>query len=101
MILVDFAHLCNRYIFTTISSAKPKKINGKVVTEDISGLFVHGVITNLLYLAKEFSKEYGELVLALEALGYKTNDIKNIVLKVDKTLSIENQIKEALKLLLK
>lgn len=42
-----------------------------------------------------------ELVLALEALGYKTNDIKNIVVKVDKTLSIENQIKEALKLLLK
>ena len=71
MILVDFAHLCNRYIFTTISSAKPKKINGKVVTEDISGLFVHGVITNLLYLAKEFSKEYGELVLALEGKSWR------------------------------
>ena len=42
-----------------------------------------------------------ELVLALEALGYKTSDIKNVVAKVDNTLTIENQIKEALKLLLK
>ena len=42
-----------------------------------------------------------ELTLALESLGYKTNDIKNVVAKVDNTLPIENQIKEALKLLLK
>ena len=42
-----------------------------------------------------------ELVLALEALGYKPVDIKNVVIKVDKTLNIESQIKEALKLLLK
>lgn len=42
-----------------------------------------------------------ELILALESLGYKTNDIKVVVPKVDKSLSIENQIKEALKLLLK
>ena len=42
-----------------------------------------------------------ELTLALESLGYKTNDIKNVIGKVDNELSIENQIKEALKLLLK
>ena len=42
-----------------------------------------------------------ELTLALEALGYKTNDIKNVVSKVDTNLPIESQIKEALKLLLK
>jgi Holliday junction DNA helicase RuvA len=42
-----------------------------------------------------------ELILALESLGYKTNDIKNIVVKVDTSLPIESQIKEALKLLLK
>ena len=42
-----------------------------------------------------------ELVLALEALGYKTADIKNVIAKVDKTQNIEMQIKEALKLLLK
>ena len=54
-----------------------------------------------LVMSEGSSESNDELVLALEALGYKTNDIKNIVVKVDKTLSIENQIKEALKLLLK
>lgn len=54
-----------------------------------------------LVMSEGSSESSDELVLALEALGYKTNDIKNIVVKVDKTLSIENQIKEALKLLLK
>ncbi len=42
-----------------------------------------------------------ELILALEALGYKSSDVKNVVVKVDKTQNIETQIKEALKLLLK
>ena len=42
-----------------------------------------------------------ELVLALESLGYKSSDIKNVIIKVDKTQDIEVQIKEALKLLLK
>lgn len=42
-----------------------------------------------------------ELVLALESLGYKAADIKSVVPKVDNTLNIESQIKEALKLLLK
>ena len=54
-----------------------------------------------LVMSEGSSESNDELVLALEALGYKTNDIKNIVVKVDNTLSIENQIKEALKLLLK
>ena len=47
------------------------------------------------------TKVNDELSLALEALGYKTQDIKNVVNKVDTNLTIENQIKEALKLLLK
>ena len=42
-----------------------------------------------------------ELSLALTSLGYKQSDLKDILPKVDKTLSIELQIKEALKLLLK
>lgn len=54
-----------------------------------------------LVMSEGSDESNDELVLALEALGYKTNDIKNIVVKVDKTLNIENQIKEALKLLLK
>ena len=42
-----------------------------------------------------------ELTDALIALGYKQADIKKIVKNVNQDLSIENQIKEALKLLLK
>ena len=42
-----------------------------------------------------------ELVDALSSLGYKSADIKKVACKVDNTLTIENQIKEALKLLLK
>ena len=42
-----------------------------------------------------------ELVEALVALGYKRQDITKVVKNVDNTISIENQIKEALKLLLK
>ena len=47
------------------------------------------------------SKENNELVDALVALGYKQVDIKKIVKNVNSELTIENQIKEALKLLLK
>ena len=42
-----------------------------------------------------------ELVDALTSLGYKNADIKKVVSKVDNSLTIEEQIKEALKLLLK
>lgn len=42
-----------------------------------------------------------ELVDALVALGYKQADIKKVVKNINLDLSIENQIKEALKLLLK
>ena len=42
-----------------------------------------------------------ELVDALENLGYKKQDIKRILPSVNKNEKIENQIKEALRLLLK
>ena len=42
-----------------------------------------------------------ELKDALLGLGYKEKEIKSVILKVDSSLSIEEQIKEALKLFLK
>lgn len=42
-----------------------------------------------------------ELMEALKALGYKPVDIKKVIPKVSKNQSIEEQIKEALRLLLK
>ena len=51
--------------------------------------------------AASIVNENDELTDALIALGYKQVDIKKVVKGVDSNLSIENQIKEALKLLLK
>lgn len=42
-----------------------------------------------------------ELMEALKTLGYKKADIQKIISKIDITLSIEKQVKEALNLLLK
>ena len=47
----------------------------------------------------EIESSNDEVVLALTALGYKSSDIKNIISKVDNNLSLEDQVKEALKLL--
>ena len=48
-----------------------------------------------------YSGDTGELVEALQALGYKQNDIKKVIPSVDAKLTVEEQIKQALKLLLK
>ena len=42
-----------------------------------------------------------ELTETLKALGYKNGDIGKVVTKIDTSLKIEEQVKEALKLLLK
>ena len=47
------------------------------------------------------SSNYEELIEVLKGLGYKEKEVKSIVVKVDSNLKIEDQIKEALKLLLK
>ena len=47
------------------------------------------------------TKNNDELINALLALGYKQADIKKVVNQVNNNLTIEEQIKEALKLLLK
>ena len=47
------------------------------------------------------SSDSFELISVLESLGYKTADINKIVPNVDKEKTIEDQVKDALKLLLK
>lgn len=74
------------------------KIGDKVARQiilDLKGKLNSGQISLL------DSKDNNELVDALVALGYKQADIKKIIKSVNSDLSIENQIKEALKLLLK
>ncbi len=45
------------------------------------------------------NKENGDLTEALKALGYRKPAIDKVINKIDSNLAIENQIKEALKLL--
>ena len=47
------------------------------------------------------SKDYDELVEVLKGLGYKQSDINKIIPSIKSDLNIEEQIKEALKLMLK
>lgn len=50
---------------------------------------------------KDSLNNFEELTETLKSLGYKTNDIKKVLPKLDASLSLEKQVKEALKLLLK
>ena len=75
------------------------KIGDKVARQlvlDLKGKL--NVINTGLFKREDHSSE---LFDALVGLGYKQVDVKKIVSKVDPTLDLENQIKEALKLLLK
>ena len=75
------------------------KIGDKVAKQII--LDLKGKITNTntgLFKVEDTSNELMEVLLGL---GYKQTDIKKVIPKVDRELSLENQIKESLKLLLK
>lgn len=72
------------------------KIGDKVARQiilDLKGKLVSGTTSS--------TPENSELVEALSALGYKNVDIKKVIPNVSKNVGIEEQIKEALKLLLK
>lgn len=70
------------------------KIGDKVAKQII--LDLKGKLTSQVDLFQYDSKE---LIEVLESLGYKSADIKKIISKIDNELSLEGQIKEALKLL--
>lgn len=55
-----------------------------------------------LNMSKEIETvSYEELTEVLKGLGYKEKDFKSVITKIDSDLKIEDQVKEALKLLLK
>lgn len=73
------------------------KIGDKVARQiilDLKGKLVSNSISEKVEVNDELAE-------ALKALGYKPADIKKIIPKVSKNNSIEEQIKEALRLLLK
>lgn len=54
-----------------------------------------------LNMTKVEETTFDELIDVLKGLGYKEKDFKGILCKIDNSLKIEDQVKEALKLLLK
>lgn len=74
------------------------KIGDKVAKQIILDLKGKVALGTSLFEEKEDNDELKEV---LKGLGYKPIDINRVVKNVDKTKNIEEQIKEALKLLLK
>ncbi len=67
----------------------------KQIILDLKGkIQLTGDMTNI-------SNSYEELIEVLKGLGYKEKEVKSVVVKIDGELSLEDQVKEALKLLLK
>ena len=56
---------------------------------------------NLAKSSSEVTNYNEELVETLKSLGYKLPDIKKVMVKIDNNKSLEEQIKDALKLMLK
>ena len=63
-------------------------------------LDLKGKMGNINTLDLPDTNNYDELIEVLKGLGYKDKEFKHILPKVDNSLSIEDQVKEALKLLL-
>lgn len=75
------------------------KIGDKVAKQvilDLKGKL--NVVNTGLFAKEDHSKEVSE---ALLGLGYKQADVKKIINKINSSMPVEEQIKEALKLLLK
>lgn len=77
MILIDFSHLAMRNLFTSVFNARPKKVNGKFVTEDFIGMFFHQMLNSLDKINNEFNLNGNkEIILAFDD---KWNWRKNVV----------------------
>ena len=73
------------------------KIGDKVAKQiilDLKGKFNTNVSNNT-------TKDYDELIDVLKGLGYKQSDISKVLPHIKSDLNIEEQVKEALKLMLK
>ena len=75
------------------------KIGEKVAKQIV--LDLKGKMGNINTLDLPDVNNYDELIEVLEGLGYKAKEFKHLLPQINNSLSIEDQVKEALKLLLK
>jgi 5'-3' exonuclease len=65
MLLIDFSHLASRNLFTSVFNARPKKKDGKYITEDFIRMYLHQMFVSLNFLKKQFKRN--EIVLAIDS----------------------------------
>lgn len=65
MVLIDFSHMVFRMLHVSINEAKPKKKDGKYITDDFKDIMVFLIMQQLIYIKKTQNK-YGELVICLD-----------------------------------
>ena len=128
--LYGFKSLDERNLFLKLINVKglgPKMAMPMLATGSIAGIIDAIDRENVLYLTKfpkigeklarqiildlkgklarkeelDVTGDFDELVSVLESLGYKNAEIKKVLPKVNASLDIESQIKEALKLMLR
>ncbi len=129
--LYGFKSLEEKELFLKLISVKgmgPKVASGIFATGSIAGIVDAINKENILYLTKfpkigdklarqivldlkgkvnvdisssEEEDSRDDLISVLENLGYKTAEIKKVLPNIDASNTLENQVKEALKLLLK
>lgn len=72
LIVLDFSHTSMRMVFTAISQTKPKKKNGKFITEDYIQYYKHLVFNSIQYIKNKFK---GDIVLALDSKNNWRKDL--------------------------
>lgn len=65
MVLIDFSHLVFRMLYISIDNTKPRKENGKLVTEDFKDFFIFKIMEQLTYIRKQQSR-FGDIVICLD-----------------------------------
>ena len=75
MILADFSHMQMRMLYVAIGQAKPKKRDGKFITDDFFKMYMHLMLNSLRLVDAKFGAKYGEIVLCIDARSYWRKDI--------------------------
>ena len=66
MILIDYSSILHRKIFTSVSQAKPGKINGEFITKDFITLTKHYILKELQEIELQYKPKYGEIVICID-----------------------------------
>jgi len=77
MILVDYSSIMHRMIYSSITSIKPPKIDGKIRTEDFISLTKYFIFEELFKIKQEFGNEFGDVIICLDrsSNGYWRKDV--------------------------